>query len=193
MLEHQPLVGWSDVPNSPEILAAIRKNRKSSLLWTWVFSLLFPLGFLVAGLLSDEVPLGEALIIGVGLGLLILVLNLWRVKGTTKPAWEGVVLKKLEKKRSKRDSDDGSYTSYMEYIVLIRTDRGKKKRIVEHQRDLSMYRYLQVGDRVRYHPALETYEKYDKSKDKEIYCNVCRCKNPISNDRCSRCQNLLFK
>lgn len=37
------------------------------------------------------------------------------------------------------------------------------------------------------------YEKYDKSKDRIIYCNVCSMMNPIQNDRCKRCNNLLFK
>lgn len=161
--------------------------------WTWFFTLLFPVGFLIAGLLSDEVPLNEALIIGSGLGLLILAINLWRIAGMKKPVWAGVVMKKVEKKRYKRDNDDGSSQSYMEYIVLIRTERGKKKRIVECQRGRDMYDYLDVGDRVRYHPALETYEKYDKSKDQVIYCNVCRLGNSIRNDRCERCNNLLFK
>jgi hypothetical protein len=55
-----------------------------------------------------------------------------------------------------------------------------------------MYDYLDIGDRVRYHPALETYEKYDKSKDEVIYCNVCR-RGTRFNDRCERCKNLLFK
>ena len=194
MLEEQhPLVGWSDVANSPEMVETIKKNRRSAMGWTWVFTLLFPVGFLIAGLLSDEVPLNEALIIGIGLGLLILAINLWRIAGMKKPVWDGVVMKKVEKKRYKRDNDDGSSQSYMEYIVLIRTERGKKKRIVERQRGRDMYDYLDVGDRVRYHPALETYEKYDKSKDQVIYCNVCRLRNSIRNDRCERCNNLLFK
>ena len=194
MLEEQhPLVGWSDVANSPEMVETIKKNKRSAVGWTWVFTLLFPVGFLIAGLLSDEVPLNEALIIGIGLGLLILAINLWRIAGMKKPVWDGVVMKKVEKKRYKRDNDDVSSQSYMEYIVLIRTERGKKKRIVERQRDRAMYDYLDVGDRVRYHSALETYEKYDKSKDQVIYCNVCRLRNSIRNDRCERCNNLLFK
>lgn len=194
MLEEQhPLVGWSDVANSPEMVETVKKNRRSAMGWTWVLTLLFPVGFLIAGLLSHEVPLNEALIIGIGLGLLILAINLWRIAGMKKPVWDGVVMKKVEKKRYKRDNDDGSSQSYMEYIVLIRTERGKKKRIVERQRGRDMYDYLDVGDRVRYHPALETYEKYDKSKDQVIYCNVCRLRNSIRNDRCERCNNLLFK
>ena len=56
-----------------------------------------------------------------------------------------------------------------------------------------MYDYFKVGDRVRYHPAFATYEKFDKSRDSIIYCNVCSMMNPVSNDRCERCANLLFK
>lgn len=190
--EERPLVGWSPVADSPEILETIRKSKKSSLGWALALTLLFPVGFLIAGVVSDEVPLKEALIIGCGLGLCILTINLWRFAGMKRRGWDGAVVKKMEKRRYKRD-DDGSSQSYTEYIVLIRTDGGKKKRIVERKRDREMYDYLDIGDRVRYHPALETYEKYDKSKDEAIYCNVCRQRNPISNDRCERCSNLLFK
>lgn len=190
--EERPLVGWSPVADSPEILETIKKNKKSSLGWAVVLTLLFPVGFLIAGVVSDEVPLKEALIIGCGLGLCILTINLWRFAGMKRRGWDGAVVKKMEKRRYKRD-DDGSSQSYTEYIVLIRTDGGKKKRIVERKRDREMYDYLDIGDRVRYHPALETYEKYDKSKDEAIYCNVCRQRNPISNDRCELCNNLLFK
>lgn len=193
MIEKRPLVGWSEVPNSAEMAETIRKQKKSSIKWMFVFALLFPIGFLLAGLLSDEVPLIEALIIGIGLGLFVLALNMWRLKDMKKPVWEGVVTKKFEKKRYKRDHDDGTSTPYTEYIVLIRTEGGKKKKIVEGERDTSMYRYLDIEDRVRYHPALETYEKYDKSKDKVIYCNVCRMLNSIANERCERCESLLFK
>jgi hypothetical protein len=190
--EERPLVGWSPVADSPEILETIRKSKKSSLGWALALTLLFPVGFLIAGVVSDEVPLKEALIIGCGLGLCILTINLWRFAGMKRRGWDGAVVKKMEKKRYKRD-DDGSSQLYTEYIVLIRTDGGKKKKIVERKRDREMYDYLDIGDRVRYHPALETYEKYDKSKDEAIYCNVCRQRNPISNDRCELCNNLLFK
>ena len=58
--EKRPLVGWSDVPSSPEVAEVIKKMKRSSLRWTWVFTLLFPVGFVIAGLVSDEVPLNEA-------------------------------------------------------------------------------------------------------------------------------------
>lgn len=191
--DHRSLVGWSDVASSPEMMETMKRNKKSAMAWMWTFALLFPIGFSIVGLLFDEMPLSDALTIGIGLGLFVTVINVWRMMGMKKPVWEGIVTDKLEKKRYRRDRDDGSSQSYMEYIVLIRTERGKKKRIVEGQRDRVMYDYLGIGDRVRYHPALETYEKYDKSKDEVIYCNVCRLRNSIHNDRCDRCTSLLFK
>jgi hypothetical protein len=108
------------------------------------------------------------------------------------PVWEGVVTQRFHKERRHNKNDD-TMSTYTEYTTVIRTDAGKKKRIIERDSQRHMYDYLAVGDRVRYHPAFSSYEKYDKSKDKIIYCNVCYMMNPISNDRCKRCNNLLFK
>lgn len=189
---HGALVGWSARSNDPEILAAAQKNKKSAIGCTWILALLFPIGFLLAGLFVDEVPLNEAIIIGVGLGLMMLIINLMRIRDMKKPIWEGVVIDKFHKERREHSGDD-DWTTYTEYTTVIRTDTGKKKRIVERDSRRFMYDYLAVGDRVRYHPAFSTYEKYDKSRDRIIYCNVCFTMNPIEDDRCKRCGNWLFK
>lgn len=190
---HTALVGWSSRSTDPEILEAAQKNKKSAIGCAWFFMLLFPIGFLLAGLFIDEMPLNEAIIIGIVLGVLMLIINLMRIKGMKKPVWEGVVTEKFQKKRHEHNKSDDTYTDYTEFTVVIRTDTGKKKRITERDSRRHMYDYLIVGDRVRYHPAFGTYEKYDKSKDRIIYCNVCSMMNPISNDHCQRCNNLLFK
>ena len=41
-----------------------------------------------------------------------------------------------------------------------------------------------MGDRVRYHPDIDYYEKYDKSNDTHILCPFCNKVNPISDDVC---------
>lgn len=187
------LVGWSERSNDPEILEAARKNKKSAIGCAWILLLLFPAGFIVAGLLIEEMPLGEAIIIGVALGLFTLVINLVRLRDMKKPVWEGVVTQKYNKERREHNRDDDSMTTYTEFTTVIKKDTGKEKRIVERDSRRHMYDYLSVGDRVRYHPAFSTYEKYDKSKDQIIYCNVCFTMNPITNDRCKRCNNFLFK
>jgi len=188
-----PQIGFSALSSHPEILAAAIKNKKTSRGCLWVLVLVPLIGFPLAGLLLDDMPLGEAVIIGVGIALVMLVVNLVAMHNARKPPWEGTVVSRDKKKKQDRDKSSDTYTSYMEFTTCIRTDTGKKKRIVERDSGRHMYDYLAVGDRVRFHPVFGTYEKYDKTHDRIIYCNVCSMMNPIENDRCSRCSNLLFK
>ena len=188
------VIGFSDRCNSPEILAAAQKNKKSSIGCMWILVLVPLIGFPVAGLLMDDFPFGEALVIGVGIALIMLVVNLLALRKTKQPIWEGVVVNKYSKEKSEhRGGEEDNYRTYTEYATVINTDAGKKKTIVEKDSGRHMYDYLSVGDRVRFHPRFGTYEKYDKSKDRIIYCNVCSMMNPIQKDRCKRCNNLLFK
>jgi len=188
------LVGFSDRCNSPEILAAAQKNKKSSIGCMWILVFVPLIGFPFAGLLMDDFPFGESLVIGVGIALVMLVVNLLALRKTKQPMWDGVVVNKYSKEKSEhRGGEDDNYRTYTEYTTIINTDGGKKKTIVEKDSRRDMYDYLDVGDKVRFHPKFGTYEKYDKSKDRIIYCNVCSMMNPIQNDRCKRCNNLLFK
>jgi hypothetical protein len=184
------LVGFSDRCFSPEILAVAQKNKRVGIKFMLVLVALPLIGFPVAGLLIDEMPLGEAMIIGSLLSLVMLVINLLRLRGSKQPMWEGVVVNKYSKEEYKHRGEPETYT---EYTTVIKTDLGKKKTITVRESRRYMYDYLSVGDRVRYHPSFGTYEKYDKSRDSIIYCNVCTVMNPIQNDRCKRCNNLLFK
>ncbi len=188
------LVGFSDRCHSPEILDAAQKNKKYAIGCMWILVFVPLIGFPIAGLLMDDFPFGEALVIGVGIALIMLVINLLALRKTKQPMWEGVVVNKYSKERSEhRGGEDDNYRTYTEYTTVLSTDAGKKKTIVERDSGRDMYDYLSVGDRVRFHPKFGTYEKYDKSKDRIIYCNVCSMMNPIQNDRCKRCNNLLFK
>jgi hypothetical protein len=188
------LVGFSDRYNCPEILAAAQKNKKSSIGCMWILVFVPLIGFPIAGLLMEDFPFGESLVIGIGIALVMLIINLLALRRTNQPMWEGVVVNKYSKEKSEhRGGEDDNYRTYTEYTTIINTDAGKKKTIVEKDSGRDMYDYLSVGDRVRFHPRFGTYEKYDKSKDRIIYCNVCSMMNPIQNDRCKRCNNLLFK
>lgn len=190
------LIGFSARSTSPEIAAAAKESRKTSVGCMWVLVLVPLLGFPLAGLLIEEFPLGEGLVIGVGIALVMLIINLLALSGSKKPAWDGVVVRKYSRERYDRHRSEGetdTYTSYTEFNTVIKKDSGGKKTIVEKGSGRIMYDYLSEGDRVRYHPAFQTYEKYDKSGDRIIYCNVCSMMNPIENDRCKRCNNLLFK
>jgi ribosomal protein L40E len=84
------LVGFSDRCNSPEILAAAQKNKKSSIGCMWILVFVPLIGFPVAGLLMDDFPFGESLVIGVGIALVMLVINLLALRRPSSPcgrAW----------------------------------------------------------------------------------------------------------
>ncbi|AGA68389.1 hypothetical protein Desdi_0866 [Desulfitobacterium dichloroeliminans LMG P-21439] len=185
------LIGFSDMCNSPEILEAAQKNRKSSIGCMWILVFVPLIGFPIAGLLMDDFPFGESAVIGVGIALVMLIINVFALRRAKQPMWEGIVTNKFSKEKYEH-KDDASKT-YTEYTVTITTDAGRKKTIVEKDSRRVMYDYLDVGDKVRFHPKFGTYEKYDKSKDRIIYCNVCSMMNPIHNDCCKRCNSLLFK
>lgn len=186
------LTGWSSKCNDPEILEAAKKRKKFTAGCLWLFVTLFPLGFLILNFFVKELPFFDAIVIGTGVGLFITLINLWFSRDMKKPPWEGVIIDKSKKER-RQNKDDESMATYTEYTTVVRTDAGKKKRIIEKDSRNFMYSYLKVGDRVKFHPAFSAYEKYDKSKDRIIYCIVCSAMNPIKNERCKKCNNYLFK
>ncbi len=122
------LVGFSDRCNSPEILAAAQKNKKSSIGCMWILVFVPLIGFPIAGLLMDDFPFGESLVIGVGIALVMLVVNLLALRRTKQPMWEGVVVNKYSKEKSEhRGGEDDNYRTYTEYTTIINTDAGKKR------------------------------------------------------------------
>ncbi len=187
------LIGFSERYNSPEILAAAAKNRKSNMGCMWILAFA-PLVILsVLGLLVEELPITDALVIGGGFALLVLIIGFFVSLSAKRPMWEGTVTRKYSKEKMERVARHSSdYRRYTAYYTEFTSDSGRKSSIQE-KNERQFYNYFAVGDRVRYHPRFGTYEKYDKSRDRIIYCNVCREKNPIEKDRCKKCGNLLFK
>lgn len=88
--------------------------------------------------------------------------------------------------------DNISYEDYLEYTVFIRANGGKTHRIVADDDD-TLYNYYRIGDRVRRHAGLNTFEKYDKTDDKFIQCNACATLCDIGDDVCFRCKCPLLK
>ena len=104
--------------------------------------------------------------------------------------WDGTVTEKHTETRQEKTSADGDdcHSTYTLYIVQIRKENGRVKKLKEKEHNHPYYDYLQVGDRVRYHPQFNYYyEKYDKSRDSYAFCPVCACKNNLSRDTCARC------
>lgn len=97
------------------------------------------------------------------------------------------------KRRKSTGSEESDYTwvEYLEYKVIIQSEEGKNMKL--QQKRMTPYQYYKVGDRVRHHGGLNSYEKYDKSNDSIIFCAACATLNQMEDDKCHRCNCPLLK
>lgn len=190
-----PTPGFSDRVNYPEILAVVKKNRKAAGIFSLLFVPLPLLGFVIYSIVSDKMETADALKYGAVISVIFLLFAIYGfVKERAKNTYEATVIDKKSRRNYRHNnSDDNSY--YTEYITVVRTVDGKKKRIVEREGSrIVAWDYLQVGDRFKYHPQFRfPYELYDKTRAPYIACVSCGTKNSIEADRCQKCNLPLLK
>ncbi|NEW81542.1 MAG: hypothetical protein GZ094_04150 [Mariniphaga sp.] len=190
---HNDLVGFSQKINHP----ALAKYVKDTNRWSGIFSLILAFaavaGFFIAGETSSDMENPEALYIGLGIGSMFLLIAFFQIAGrNNSTTWDGkIVDKKIENKR-RRSKDDESWIDYTRYTVCIRSDKGKIHTTTAEDDD-TKYNYYKIGDRVRHHKGLNTYEKENKSGDTIIFCNACASLNDINENFCFRCKCPLLK
>ncbi len=186
--------GFSERVNDPEILAAVQKNRKAAKIFAVILVPLPLIGFALYSLMTQKMEIGKALAAGAVVSLIFLAFAVRGfLKSRAKNSYEAVVTE--QKTRERTDRNQEHIHTYTEYITVAETDDGRKKRIVEREGGLvTAYHYLNVGDRFKYHPQFNfPYELYDKAKAPYIACVSCGTHNPVTADRCSKCNILLLK
>lgn len=189
-------VGYSDRINDPAFARYVRNTNRWAAIFSVVLALAAVAGFYIAGEMgADDLENPQALLIGIGIGSMFLMVALVSVVGRKRSkTWDGVVVDKKVKKKQRRQGseEDCYYVDYLEYAVLVQDKSGKKHRLTAEDDD-TVYNYYQIGDRVRHHAGLNSYEKYDKSKDRIIFCNACGTLCDINDDNCRRCKCPLLK
>ena len=191
-------VGFADLYSDPDILAHFEENKKSGVGCMWFFACLPLVIGIVAALVghftegSDILP---GILIGGGITVLLCIVSIIctvsKKNKKLEPPWEGTVVDKKEKReRDRHDSEHNHY--YTRYILYVRKADGKTEK-VSFINDAPQYHYFSLGDRVRFHPSLDYCEKYDRSKDRAVFCPLCKRKNPIELKRCKYCGGPLFR
>ncbi len=189
-------VGYSDRINDPAFGRYLKNSNRWAAIFAVGLAVIAVVGFFIAGEVGSELDNPQALYQGLAVGSMFLLIALFQIMGRKRSkTWDGVVEdKKVRKKTRNQKYSDGSVyvEEYLEYTVLIRQDGGKRTKITTLNND-TVYNYYAVGDRVRHHGGLNSYEKYDKSKDRIIFCAACATLNPITDDYCFRCKCPLLK
>jgi hypothetical protein len=193
------LVGYSNRIHDPAFAKYVKNTNRWSVIFAVILAVVAVVGFFIAGESGvDGMENPEALFIGLGVGGMFLIIALFTILGRKRSrTWDGVVADKTVKKKTRNrnsgsDDDDYYVEYYTEYAVIIRDERGKTHRIVNED-NATVFNYYQVGDRVRHHAGLNSYEKYDKSRDSIIFCSACGTLCDIHQDVCSRCKCPLLK
>lgn len=192
-------VGYSRRINDPAFSGYVKNNNRWSAVFSAILALIAVIGFYIYGETGAEMENPEALYIGLGIGGMFLAIALLQIRGRKRSkTWDGVVADKTISKKDRRQStgsgDNDYYIHYYtEYTVVVReNDSGKTHRMAAEDDD-TIFNYYQVGDKVRRHGGLNSYEKYDKSMDSVIFCNACGTLCDINDEVCFRCQCPLLK
>lgn len=192
-------IGYSSRIQDPAFARYVKNTKRWAAIFSIILAIAAIVGFYIAGETGSEMDNPESLYIGLAIGTMFLLIALFQIlKKRKSTTWDGIVVDKtVEKKRKKEyyGSDDNSSYRWIEYLlysVVIRNQEGKVFKLTAENDD-TRYNYFQVGDHVRHHGGLDTYEKYDKSRDTISFCNACSSLNDISSEQCFRCKCPLLK
>ncbi|MDD2306172.1 MAG: hypothetical protein PHP53_15830 [Prolixibacteraceae bacterium] len=186
-------MGYSQKINDPAFAKYVKNANSYSGYFSLGLAFVAVLGFFINGEVSDNMENPESLFIGLGIGSMFILIAIFQIVGRNRgTTWDGVVVDKKTENKRRRSKYDESWINYTRYTVYIRADNGKTH-TTSAEDDDTKYNYYRVGDRVRHHKGLNTYEKEDKSGDKIVFCNACASLNDIKEVFCFRCNCPLLK
>lgn len=188
-------IGYSARISDPSFSRYLKNSNRWAVIFSLVLAVAAVAGFAAAGEFGEELDNPESLYIGLAIGGMFLLIAIFQLLGRKRSkTWDGVVVnKRITKSRRHRHDSEHGYTEIVTvYTVSVRRQDGKMHQI-SHDNDATLYNYYQIGDYVRHHGGLRSFEKYDKSRDTIIFCNACGTLSPIEADFCSRCKCPLLK
>lgn len=190
--------GYSDKINDPDFKKYIKNANRWAVLFSIILAVPAVVGFFIAGQTGkSDMENPQALFIGLGIGAMFVLMALFQNRNRKHSrTWDGVVVDKTIKektRRKNRGNDDYDTQHFTEFAVVIRENKSHKTHALTAENDDTVYHYYHIGDLVRHHAGLNSYEKYDKSHDAIIFCAACASLCDINDDHCFRCKCPLLK
>lgn len=192
-MDNSNLLGYSQKINHPAMAKYIKNANSWSAIFALILAVASVLGFFIYGETSDEMENPESLYIGFTIGSMFLLIAFFQIIGRNKSTtWDGTVVDKKITQKRRHDKYQNRWIDYLEYTVCIQADNGKMH-YTSADDDDTKYNYYKIGDKVRHHKGLNSYEKQNKSGDSIIFCNACASLNDINEEYCFRCHSPLLK
>jgi len=176
-------MAYSDKINDPSLNKYLKNTNNYKFIFSFGLAFIAVVGFYLYGEFGDDMDNPEALSVGLVIGGMFFLIGLFSVfSGRRKASWDGMVVeKKILDQKNKRL-----------FIVYIENANNQRHEMVAEDDD-TLYNYYKIGDKVRYHGKLKTFEKFDKSNDGLIFCNACAFMNTKEDDVCVNCGCVLLK
>ncbi len=150
-------------------------------------------GFYLYGESGGDMENPEAVTVGFVIGGMFLLIGVYAARSkNVRPTWDGMVTGKNVKKERRKSARPGEQEWRMVYTILIKSENGTTEEIRVEDDD-TLFNYFRKGEKVRYHGALRTYEKFDKSGDDIIFCNACGFLHEMEEEVCRNCGCPLLK
>jgi len=188
--------GYSPVANTPEFrqLAATKKSEdtkffKVLLIITCVVAVSL---FICIWLFIDLIFLNlffTACVLSVALTYAIVLIN--RINRKKSPPLEVTVWRYFTTNPDFSGFKEGDNSGNMLYLVKFKDGAGRTIRTTNIH-DGRYQEYYQIGDRCLFHPDIDFFEKYDKSRDTFSLCPFCKGKVELGHTRCTRCKKPLL-
>ncbi len=176
-------MAYSSKINDPSFDKYLKNTKNYKLQFISALAIIAVIGFYLYGTFSDEMDNPEALYIGLFIGGTYLLIGFYAVLSKKKRStWDGEVIDKNMFKQHNK-------TIWSVFIL----DQNRQVHQIKSENDATLYDYYSIGDRVRNHGKLKTYEKYDKSGDEIIFCNACSFMHEIDEHVCRNCGCPLLK
>lgn len=161
----------------------LKKTKDYRLQFSFVLAVIAVVGFYVYGEVSDEMLNPKALYVGLVIGGTFFLFGLYILFSLKKsPSWDGKV---IEKEIVDKNGDT--------FFIVYFLDQKQQKHQIQTEDNVTLYKYFKIGDEVRFHGHLNTYEKLDKSHDAIIFCNACSLIHDINEHFCRNCGCPLLK
>jgi hypothetical protein len=169
--------------HDPAFAKYLKNTKDYRFQFAFALAIIAVVSFYIYGEVSDEMDNPEALYIGFGIGGMFFIIGVYSAMQIKKaPSWDGqVVEKEIVELKDKT------------YFIVYVEDQKYQKHEIKSENDATLYDYYKIGEKVRYHGDLKSYEKFDKSKDDIIFCNACAFMHEIDEHICRNCGCPLLK
>ncbi len=177
-------MSYSQKISDPRFDQYLKNTRDYRYQFGFILTIVAVVGFYIYGETSSDMDNPEALHIGLGIGGMFFLIGLYAAFSGKKnaPTWDGEVVEKEIVKKNGRT-----------YFVVYFEDEKGNRHEISAEKDPTLYDYYKIGEKVRYHGKLKSYEKFDKSHDDIIFCNACAFMHDMEEHICQNCGCPLLK